>query len=115
MQGEWRVDTVGPGSVLAGRYHAQKRLHAGLLSSTWQALDETLERPVSLKVVDAAHPHKAGIVDAARRAAGVEDPRLQRVLDVGSQDGLTYVVYEWISGDSLTDLLRSGVPSPDEV
>src|SRR5882757_10032647 len=99
MQGVWLVDTVGPGSVLAGRYHAQKRVHVGVLSSTWQGLDETLERPVSLTVVDANHPRGASVIDAARRAAGVEDPRLQRVLDVGVEDGVTYVVYEWIGAD----------------
>ena len=50
------MDSVGPGSVLAGRYHVQKRVHQGAWSSIWQALDETLERPVSLRVVDAGHP-----------------------------------------------------------
>jgi eukaryotic-like serine/threonine-protein kinase len=109
------VDSVGPGSVLAGRYHVQERVHQGTWSSIWQALDETLDRPVSLRVVDAGHPRGSDVLDAARRAAGVEDPRLQRVLDVGVEDGLTYVVCEWVGADSLTDLLRSGLPSPDEV
>lgn len=109
------MDSVGPGSVLAGRYHAQKRLRVGPLSSVWQGLDETLERPVSLTVVQAGHPRSADVVDAARRAAGVEDPRLQRVFDVGVEDGLTYVVYEWISADTLTELLRGGLPAPEEV
>ena len=109
------MDAVGPGTLLAGRYHVQQRVHQGTWSSVWQAVDETLERPVSLRVVDVGHPRGSDVVDAARRAAGVEDPRLQRVLDVGVEDGLTYVVSEWIGADSLTDLLRSGVPPADEV
>src|SRR5690348_11096988 len=84
------VSSVGPGSVLAGRYHAQKRLRRGPFSSIWQGLDETLERPVSLTVVDAGHPRTADIVDAARRAAGIDDTRLQRIFDVGIEDGVGY-------------------------
>ncbi|MDP9220377.1 MAG: protein kinase family protein, partial [Actinomycetota bacterium] len=109
------MDSVGPGSVLAGRYHVQQRVHQGTWSSIWQALDETLDRPVSLRIVDRGHPRGSQVVDAARRAAGVEDPRLQRVLDVGVEDGLTYVVCEWVGADSLTDLVHGGVPAPDEV
>jgi hypothetical protein len=109
------VDGVGPGTLLAGRYHVQQRVHLGTWSSIWQAVDETLDRSVSLRVVDAGHPRGSDVVDAARRAAGVEDPRLQRVLDVGVEDGLTYVVSEWVGADSLTDLLRSGMPPADEV
>ena len=109
------MDAVGPGTLLAGRYHVQNRVHQGTWSSIWQSVDETLERPVSLRVVDAGHPRGSDVVDAARRAAGVEDPRLQRVLDVGVEDGLTYVVSEWIGADSLTELLRSGMPPADEV
>ncbi len=109
------MESVGPGTVLAGRYHAQQRVHQATWSSIWQALDETLDRPVSLRVVDQGHPRGADVVDAARRAAGVEDPRLQRILDVGTQDGLTYVVCEWVGADSMTDLLRSGTLPPDEV
>ena len=109
------MEGVGPGSVLAGRYHVQQRVHQGTWFSIWQAVDETLERPVSLRVVDSGHPRGSDVVDAARRAAGVEDPRLQRVLDVGVEDGLTYVVSEWVGADSLTDLLRSGMPPADEV
>ena len=109
------MDGVGPGTLLAGRYHVQQRVHQGTWSSIWQAVDETLERPVSLRVVDSGHPRGSDVVDAARRAAGVEDPRLQRILDVGVEDGLTYVVSEWVGADSLTDLIRSGLPPADEV
>jgi hypothetical protein len=109
------VEAVGRGTLLAGRYHVQQRVHLGTWSSVWQAVDETLERPVSLRVVDAGHPRGSDVVDAARRAAGVEDPRLQRILDVGVESGVTFVVSEWVAADSLTDLLRSGAPASDEV
>jgi hypothetical protein len=73
-----------------------------------------LEREVALTIVDSEHPNRAAILDAARRAAGVEDTRLVRILDVGTQAGSNYVVEETLTGaESLTDLLLQG-PLPAE-
>ncbi len=55
------------------------------------------------------------MLDAARRAAGVEDARLVRVLDVGSDPSTAYVVTEWVEGSTLTERLRSGPLEAQEV
>ena len=55
------------------------------------------------------------MLDAARRAAGVEDARLVRVLDVGSDQSTAYVVTEWVEGSTLTERLRSGPLPAQEV
>ena len=55
------------------------------------------------------------MLDAARRAAGVEDARLVRVLDVGSDQSTAYVVTEWVEGSTLTERLRSGPLEAQEV
>ena len=74
----------------------------------WLAEDDTLARPVELCVLPSAHPRAEAVLDAARQAAGVADQRLVRVLDVGDEDGHTYVVTEWVDGDTLTELVRHG-------
>lgn len=79
----------------------------------WRAVDQTLERPVSVRIVHADHPYAADILDAARRAALVDDSRLTRVLDVGAVDGFTYIVSEHVQGRVLADLLVRG-PLPAE-
>ncbi len=99
---------MGHGSILAGRYRLEDRLHSGPESSLWRAVDETLERQVSLRVVRPDHQHAADIIDAARRAALVDDPRLARVLDVGESEGATYIVTEYVQGRTLTEFLRHG-------
>lgn len=105
---------VGPGTILGGRYFLRRRLTQGHDVERWSAHDTTLARTIVLTVVDAEHPNRAGILDAARRAAGVEDARLVRILDVGSQDGKSYFVEEGIDGaESLTTLLTRG-PLPAE-
>ena len=109
-----RVQGVGPGTILGGRYFLRRRLTQGRDVERWSAHDTTLARTIALTIVDAEHPNRAGILDAARRAAGVEDARLVRILDVGSQDGNSYFVEEGMDGAlSLTTLLTRG-PLPAE-
>ena len=105
---------VGPGTILGGRYFLGGRLTQGRDVERWSAHDTTLARTIALTIIDAEHPNRAGILDAARRAAGVEDARLVRILDVGSQDGNSYFVEEGMDGAlSLTNLLLGG-PLPAE-
>ena len=105
---------VGPGTILGGRYFLRRRLTQGRDVERWTAHDTTLARTIALTIVDAEHPNRAGILDAARRAAGVEDARLVRILDVGSQDGNSYFVEEGMDDAlSLTTILLRG-PLPAE-
>ncbi|MFN8080166.1 MAG: hypothetical protein U0Q19_11410 [Kineosporiaceae bacterium] len=99
--------------MLAGRYRLEQQLGAGVDGSLWRAVDETLERPVTVRVVSPGHPFAADVVDAARRAALVDDARLARVLDVGDADGTTYIVTEYVQGRPFEDFLRNG-PLPAE-
>jgi len=109
------VQGVGPGTVLGGRYSLRRRLAQGPALERWSAHHTTLERDVTLIVVDSEHPNRAGILDAARRAAGVEDSRLVRILDVGTQAGNSYIVEEAMDGaESLaTILLRGALPAEE--
>jgi hypothetical protein len=99
--------------VLAGRYRLEERVRTRSDGSTWRAVDETLERPVLVRVFSAIHPHGPEIIDAARRAALVEDARLQRVLAAGEERGTAYIVLERVPGRSLGELLTVG-PLPAE-
>ncbi len=105
---------AGPGTLLGGRYALRRRLTQGRQIERWSAHDTTLEREVALTIIDSGHSNRAGVVDAARRAAGVEDTRLVRILDVGTQDGNSFIVEEAMSGsESLATILLQG-PLPGE-
>jgi len=109
------VQGVGPGTILGGRYALRRRLARGRDLERWSAHDTTLERDVALTIVDSDHPNRAGILDAARRAAGVEDARLVRILDVSAQDGNSYIVEEAMSGaESLAAILLQGALPAEE-
>jgi hypothetical protein len=108
------LDGVGAGDVLGGRYGLRRRLDTLFGAQRWLAQDDTLARPVEVCVLPADHPRAEAVVDAARQASGVADPRLVRVLDVGTEDGRTYVVTEWVDGDTLTELVRHGPLPADQ-
>ena len=107
---------VGPGSVLGGRYAVTVRTYTGVHHERWRASDHTLEREVVLVCFAAGSAAAAAALDAARRAAGVEDSRLVRVLDVGSDQGVGFIVEEPLTGAAtMTDLLGSGGLPAEEV
>ncbi|WP_087507731.1 protein kinase family protein [Cellulomonas iranensis] len=107
------TEQVGPGTVLAGRYRVVDPLPSDLEGvSVWQATDQILDRPVRVRVLRSGAVAPA--LDAARRAALVTDARLVRVLDVGTHEGVGYVVSEQITGASLAQLVERGALTPDQ-
>ncbi len=107
-RGEVPLDDVGLGSVLARRYRLEDRRHDGPDGSVWRAVDETLERRVMVRVLPTDHPRTADVVDAARRAALIEDSRLIRILDVGESGAVTYIITEHVPGQVLSERLTTG-------
>lgn len=105
------MDGVGHGTVLAGRYRLEERLRSETDWSLWRGVDQRLERSVTIHVQTG--PRGEETLDAARRAALVEDARLLRVLDAGQTrrgagSALTYVVSEAADGTSLARLVAAG-------
>ena len=80
------------------RHAVTLRTSEGSHHERWRASDHTLEREVVLVCFPAPSPIAAATLDAARRAAGMEDPRLVRVLDVGTDQGFAFVVEEPLTG-----------------
>ena len=74
---------VGPSTVLGGRYAVQRRLEQLPKAERWSAHDTTLERDVVIVCFSEHEAHADTTLDAARRAAGLDNHRLVRVLDSG--------------------------------
>ncbi|WP_426593854.1 protein kinase family protein [Cellulomonas sp. McL0617] len=106
-------EVVGRGTVLAGRYRVLSPVDSDLEgASAWHATDQILDRAVRVRVLESGAVAPA--LDAARRAALVTDPRLVRVLDVGSHDGYGYVVSEQLAGPSLAELAARAPLTADQ-
>ncbi len=102
---------IGHGTVLSGRYRLLAPTPGDLEGvAHWTAHDEVLDRPVRALVLRSAKASEAQ--DAARRAALVLDPRLARVLEVGTSGRIPYVVTEPIEGRTLGEMVaRSPLPA----
>ncbi len=101
-----------PGTRLAGRYRLEDRVSDTAGSTLWKAIDETLARPVAVLTFAPGFPRIQHVVTAARAASRMTDSRLAQVFDVEDVGDRAYVVLEWVSGESLDDLLGSGPLEP---
>ena len=98
---------MGRGTLLAGRYRLTRPVGGDLPGArVWEARDEVLDREVRVTIISAGPVAK--VLDAAKRAALVVDPRLVRIQDVGESDGVGYVISEAVHGPSLQDLVAPG-------
>ncbi|UGQ08883.1 serine/threonine protein kinase [Yinghuangia sp. ASG 101] len=109
------VADVPRGTRFADRYRLEDKLSSGGKSVTWRAVDEKLRRAVGIHIVAAGSEHARSVTAAARAAALVGDPRFVHVLDTAEEDGLVYVVKEWLpDADNLASLLAVNPLPPHE-
>jgi hypothetical protein len=92
----------------AGRYSLQDRVLDGRGWSYWCGYDALLRRAVGVLALEPGNPRADQVLAAARNGSAVEDPRIQRVLDVLTDDEGTCLVIEWTPGTTVEDLLAEG-------
>jgi hypothetical protein len=109
------MTTAARGTILAGRYRLEDRTHNSPDGAHWRAVDSTLDRRVSVRVMRPGHPFAAAAADAARRVALIDDSRLVRVLDVGQDGDVGFVVSEEVDGDTLASLVERSPLAPPAV
>ena len=75
------------------------------MSDVYKAKDHVLGRFVAIKVLKPEFSEDVGFVSKfhteAQSAAGLEHPNIVNIYDVGSEDGLHYIVMEYIEGITL--------------
>ncbi|GIH98020.1 protein kinase family protein [Planobispora takensis] len=107
------TSAIEPGAKLAARFRLEDRVHESGGATLWKAMDEVLARPVAVHTFAPDFPRLNEVVTAARAASRLTDPRLTQVFDATEDDGHSYVVSEWVSGDTLTDLVGTGSLEPE--
>ena len=115
------MDRLEVGTVLGDRYALDEllaRRDSGTLEY-WSARDVTLGRLVAVTVLPATGEFETtaqAALDGARRVASVDDPRLVRVLDVGTEGGLCWIVEEGLSeAESLASIVAEEPLVAEEV
>ena len=101
------------GETVAGRYELEELVGHGGMSSVYKAHDRLLERNVALKILHEQYTSDDDFVERfkreARAVAQLSHPNIVTVIDRGEDAGRHYIVFEYIDGENLKELLvRSG-------
>ena len=93
------------GTVLSGRYRLDSKLGSGGMSTVYLARDETLERLVAVKLLHREISDQPDQLERFRRearsVAQVSHPNVVAVIDAGDDSGYPYIVFEYVSGETL--------------
>ena len=112
--------SVGPGSILGGKYRLLRVLGSGAMGTVYAALHEKLGRDVAIKVLNAElGQHGDALVRFQREAELVTKlghPNIVAVYDFGQcPNKAPYFVMEVVSGQTLRHRLEQGPLGDDEI
>jgi len=109
---------ITPGTKL-GPYEIISPLGAGGMGEVYRAKDIRLGRDVAIKVLPShlsSNPDLKQRFDReAKTISQLQHPHICTLYDVGSQDGVDFLVMEMLEGESLFDRLQKGAMPLDQV
>ncbi len=107
---------LAPGARL-GPYEIAAAIGAGGMGEVYRARDTRLDRTVAIKVLPehlARDPERRQRFEReARAVASLNHPHICALYDVGQQDGIDFLVMEYLEGENLAQRLERG-PLPVE-
>ena len=93
------------GMCIADRYEIIGKVGAGGMSDVYKAKDLILGRFVAVKVLKPEFSEDINFVTKfrteAQSSAGLEHPNIVNIYDVGSENGIHYIVMEYVEGITL--------------
>jgi len=102
--------------LLGERYRLVRMIGSGGMGTVWEAEDETLGRPVAVKVLSeslaAGERAVRRFEREAKAAARLSGPYIAAVYDFGRSEGRPYIVMELVRGETLADRLAREGPLP---
>src|SRR5262244_3631894 len=108
---------VGTGTRL-GPYELLSPLGKGGMGEVYRARDTRLDRTVAVKILPqhlSSNPERRQRFEReARAVSSLSHPHICALYDVGRQDGIDYLVMEYIQGESLADRLAKGPLRADQ-
>jgi serine/threonine protein kinase len=105
------------GQVLAGKYRIEEKIDEGGMGCVYRATHVLMEKTVAVKVLHPALAADDKIVARftreAKAASRISHPHAINVTDFGeSENGIVYLVMEYLRGGTLKDIVRSEGPMP---
>jgi eukaryotic-like serine/threonine-protein kinase len=107
-----------PGTKL-GPYEILSALGAGGMGEVYRARDTRLDRSIAIKILpshlSADSASKLRFEREAKTVSALNHPNICSLFDVGSQDGIDFLVMECIEGESLAQRLAKGALVVEQV
>ena len=101
---------VNGGIYLDGRYQVISKIGAGGMADVYKGKDCMLNRMVAIKILKKEYREDENFVkkfrSEAQAAAGLLNPNIVNVYDVGEDRGLYYMVMELVEGITLKDYIH---------
>jgi serine/threonine protein kinase len=98
------------GTALGGRYQLEGLLGQGGMAQVYRGTDTVLGRTVAIKVLGPQYTRDEAFVTRFRReaqaAARLNHPGVVSVYDTGSDQGVHYIVMEYVAGRTLAEILH---------
>ena len=95
-----------------GPYDILMPIGAGGMGEVYKAKDTRLDRTVAIKVLPehlAENPVRSARFEREAKAISqLNHPHICTLYDVGEQDGLDFIVMEYIEGETLAERLKKG-------
>lgn len=97
------------GMMIGERYEIISRIGTGGMADVYKAKDSKLNRFVAVKVMKSEFREDKTFITKFRReaqaAAGLANPNIVNVFDVGEDDGVYYIVMELVEGITLKEYI----------
>ncbi|HAA89275.1 MAG: Serine/threonine-protein kinase Sp [Thermoanaerobacterales bacterium 50_218] len=108
------------GKVLGNRYEIISRLASGGMANVYLARCRVLNRLVTIKVLKEELAEDKEFLQRFQReaqaVASLSHPNIVNIYDVGEENGLPYIVMEYVEGENLKEVIRRKAPfSPQEI
>ena len=98
-----------------GPYEIQSLLGAGGMGEVYLALDSRLKREVAIKILPAHLTSdselRARFTQEAQAVCALRHPNICVVHDIGSQNGVDFMVMEFVTGGTLNKVIQGGLPA----
>ncbi len=102
-----------------GHYRILEKVAAGGMGVVYRAHDDQLERDVALKVLPSGtlsdNPSRRLFRKEALALAKLSHPNIETIYEFDTQDGIDFLVMEYVPGNTLADRLGSGALPEKEV
>lgn len=105
-----------PGRVLKGRYRIDAIAGSGGMGTVYRAHDLETNGTCAIKLVrqTTTTDHAAArFKQEAEALASIRHPAVVRYVDHGVDEGIPFLVMEWVEGESLADRLHTATPPLD--